>query len=302
MRDSHASQVASSRRAVGRAGTTRRHHWLAVAVLMALVLGIHLGCSTDSPLDVIGTTSAADNTTNQRAINCGGPASGPFVADQGHNGGSAASTTATVSTAGVVGAAPEAVYQSARYGDVTYVFSSLPPGTNYPVRLHFAENVFSSAGKRVFNVLINDKVVLAAYDIFASVGAHQAVVKTFSATADAYGEVHLYFESLINNAQVNGIELVTSSGADAGLDATGDGPTMHSVLLQWTASTTPGVTYDLLRGTVSGGPYTQIQSGVGGTSATDTTVMAGATYYYVARSQNSSGESVNSNEVKEVLP
>jgi hypothetical protein len=88
------------------------------------------------------------------------------------------------------------------------------------------------------------------------------------------------------------------SNADAG-DAAG---TQKSVTLSWAASTTPGVTYNLFRGTISGGPYSQIQSGITSTSATDTTVVAGNIYYYVAESQNSNGESVNSNQVQAVIP
>jgi hypothetical protein len=219
-----------------------------------------------------------------------------------------------VSTASVTGAAPESVYQSERYGDFTYVFASLSPGTTYTVRLHFAEIYFTSAGQRVFNVLLNDQTALSRYDIYADVGAFQATVKTFAVVADSYGKIRMYFESLVNNAQANGIEVIApTSSADAGADgaksdaatsdaAKSDGSAAHSVLLDWTASTTPGVTYDLLRGTVSGGPYTQILSGISTTTTTDTTVAAGATYYYVARSQDSSGQSVNSNEVKAVIP
>ena len=93
--------------------------------------------------------------------------------------------------------------------------------------------------------------------------------------------------------------------AGAGGDAAGatlDGAAMHAVVLTWTASTTPNVTYDLLRSTVSGGPYTQIQNGITAPSATDNSVSSGATYYYVTRSEDSAGQSVDSNEVKATIP
>jgi hypothetical protein len=273
-------------------------------LLLAMSTGAIAGCSSDNPSGgPLGTTTQDDNVTTQRAVNCGGGAAGSFVVDQGYNGGASGTTSALVSTTGVAEAAPEAVYQSQRYGDFTYVFASLTPGATYTVRIHFAEIYFTaagSAGKRVFNVLLNDKVVLAAYDIYADVGALKAVVKTFSVQADSRGKIRIYFESLVDNAATSGIEVVaTSSRSDAGGP---DATTTHSVVLEWVASTAPGVTYDVLRGTVSGGPYTQIQSGIASTATTDTNVTAGATYYYVARSQDLGGQSVNSNEVKAVIP
>lgn len=81
--------------------------------------------------------------------------------------------------------------------------------------------------------------------------------------------------------------------------------TSHWVTLTWTASTSAGVTgYNIYRGTVSGGPYTRINSTpVAGTSYVDSTVAAGQTYYYVARSVTSTGvESVNSNQAQAVVP
>jgi len=76
----------------------------------------------------------------------------------------------------------------------------------------------------------------------------------------------------------------------------------HYVSLAWTPSPTPGVTYDIYRGAMHGGPYTQIQGGAPSASATDTTVMSGATYYYVVRSKNANGESSDSNEVQAGIP
>lgn len=93
----------------------------------------------------------------------------------------------------------------------------------------------------------------------------------------------------------------TGAGGDAAT-STLDGATTHAVVLTWTASTTPDVTYDLLRGTVSGGPYTPIEKGITTPSATDSSVTSGATYYYVTRAEDSAGQSVDSNEVKATIP
>jgi parallel beta-helix repeat protein len=195
---------------------TVRGALLLLAGLTLLALLALAGCSGGSH-DPAASTSQDDSVTTSLAVNCGGPAVGPFVSDQGYNGGLTYSTSSSVDTSGVAHAAPEAVYQTERYGDFTYVFASLQPGTTYTVWLHFAETLFTTKGARVFNVLINDRVVLPGYDIFADVGSDKAAVKSFSTAADSFGEIHVYFESLVNNAKACGIEVVAPI-ADAGND------------------------------------------------------------------------------------
>ena|SRR5215467_7612191 len=65
---------------------------------------------------------------------------------------------------------------------------------------------------------------------------------------------------------------------------------LHVVALNWTASTSTGITgYKLYRGTASGGPYTLIQTLGNVTSAIDNTVLSGQTYYYVITAVSSTG-------------
>lgn len=73
----------------------------------------------------------------------------------------------------------------------------------------------------------------------------------------------------------------------------------HSVALTCTASTSPtAVGYNFYRGTVSGGPYTKLNTvSVAPCAFNDTTGVAGTKYFYVATALDSSGsESPNSNE------
>jgi hypothetical protein len=76
----------------------------------------------------------------------------------------------------------------------------------------------------------------------------------------------------------------------------------HAVALTWTPSASTGVTYDVYRGTVTGGPYILLVSGVTGNSYTDTNVQSGSTYYYVTTAATSGGQSSYSNEVQAVIP
>ncbi len=78
----------------------------------------------------------------------------------------------------------------------------------------------------------------------------------------------------------------------------------YHVALSWDASTSPDITgYNVYRGTVSGGPYTEIASHVVDTTYTDTTVAEDKTYYYVTTAVNSTNEqSGYSNQVKVEVP
>jgi putative Ig domain-containing protein len=104
---------------------------------------------------------------------------------------------------------------------------------------------------------------------------------------------------------------VTDSGspatsASANLSITvASGGSSYSVLLNWTASPSPGVTgYNVYRSLTSGTGYVKINSSaVGGLSYTDSTVSNSTTYYYVTTSVDSGGdESTYSEEVKMIIP
>jgi hypothetical protein len=87
-----------------------------------------------------------------------------------------------------------------------------------------------------------------------------------------------------------------------GVPLTGAG--VPSVSLSWNPSTSGVTGYNVYRGTVSGGPYSKLNSSMDpGTRFVDTSVVPGDTYYYVTTAVNSSGqESGYSNEVKVVIP
>ena len=67
------------------------------------------------------------------------------------------------------------------------------------------------------------------------------------------------------------------------------------VNLNWTVSQY-AATYNVLRATKTGGPYTTIATGIVPTSYADTTAKNGTTYYYVVQSVNNIATSGNSNE------
>ena len=96
----------------------------------------------------------------------------------------------------------------------------------------------------------------------------------------------------------------TNSPASVTLSGTGVQPVSHSVTLTWTASTSAVSGYNVYRSTVSGGPYTKLNSSlIAATTYTDSTVQASTTYFYVVTSVDSSNvESANSTEVSVTVP
>ena len=152
----------------------------------------------------------APDTTAATRINCGSnTAVSPFAADQYGSGGTQHSVTNAITISGIANPAPQAVYQSERYGNVTYTMPSLVAAAKYTVRLHFAELFQTASGKRVFNVAINGTTVLTNFDIFATAGTNfKAVVQSFTATANSSGQIVIKLTTVTDNATIEGIEII----------------------------------------------------------------------------------------------
>ena len=136
----------------------------------------------------------------------------PFTADKFFTNGGAKTSTAPVKTSGISNAAPMQIYQTYRLGGgFTYTIPGLTAGGGYIVRLHFAENYWTAAGKRLFNVAINGATALANFDIFAAAGGSNiAVVKDLPATANANGAIVIVFSAgAADLPKVNGIEILS---------------------------------------------------------------------------------------------
>ena len=143
-------------------------------------------------------------------ISAGGPATGTWAADEDFTGGAIAAVTNAISTTGVTNPAPQSVYQHNRYGNFTYTIPGFTAGTSYTIRLHFAEEYWTTAGSRTFNVSIDGTQVLTNFDIFATAGAEfKAVVEQFTVVAPTSGTLTIQFTTVKDNAQVNGIEILS---------------------------------------------------------------------------------------------
>jgi hypothetical protein len=106
-------------------------------------------------------------------------------------------------------------------------------------------------------------------------------------------------------ASVTGNVSVVSNATNSPTNEALSGTGIHAVNLSWNASSSQDVAgYNVYRGSVSGGPYTEQNSSLDTQTAyTDANVQAGQTYYYVTTAVDSSGnESAYSNEVQAVVP
>ena len=279
-------------------------------ILLCCVIGLVIASPLFNPSF---TAHAAGNVQ----INAGGPAVSPFVADTDFTGGATASVTHAIDTSKVTNPAPVAVYQSNHYGNFTYTIPGLTASVSYTVRLHFAEEYWTAAGSRIFNVSINGTQVLTNFDIFAtSGGEYIAVVEQFTATASTTGTVTIQFATVKDNAQVNGIEVLggtsttptpTSTSTPTPTPTTSGGapptPTseeLHagydsSITMTWPAS--PGATsYRIYRSTTSGAEGNTPYATTTATSYKDANLSSTPIYFYELSAVNSFGESARTPE------
>ncbi|BCU78411.1 hypothetical protein llg_31260 [Luteolibacter sp. LG18] len=214
-------------------------------------------------------------------VNSGGTAVAPFTADASFSGGSTYSTAAAINTGGVAGAAPQAVYQTERFGNFTYTLGSLGAGTTCTVRLHFAEIYHSAVGSRRFNVSINGTQVLANFDIFAAAGGKNiAIVREFAAVANASGQIVIQFANgAADQAKSSAFEVLSTP--------IGTAPVIlaqpQSVIANAGASATLAATF----GSTSSAPTYQWSRSADGLTFTDVAGATGPSLTLTASAANS---------------
>jgi len=145
----------------------------------------------------------------------------PYSADGYYSGGSTYATSNAIATSGVSDPAPMSVYQSERNaggtGAFTYTVPNLVPSASYTVRLHFAETYWTGSGQREFDAFINGQQVLNNFDIYATAGGpNKAIVEAFSTAADGNGQITIAFTTIIDNAKIDGIEVLANVAINSG--------------------------------------------------------------------------------------
>ena len=261
-----------------------------------------------TPANVSPTSAAVPATTLATAapfalrINAAGPAyvdgaGNSWAADTGFNAGSTANYG---SGQAITGTSDPTLYRTERWDaagapELSYAFTV--PNGSYLVRLHFAEN-YSGAfgvGRRVFSVQAEGQTVLSNVDIYAAVGGHAALVRSFNALV-ADGQLNLTFVHGVENPLVNAIEVIAQGVADTTApSATGTliagVASATQVNLNWGAATdNVAVTgYEIERCSGSACTGFALLANVSGTSFVNSPVLASTDYGYRVRARDAAG-------------
>ena len=141
----------------------------------------------------------------------------------------------------------------------------------------------------------SSEYAITGLNLPVTIPAGQSVPVTIQFTPNSSGTAPAKVGFISNAANSPAIEQVTGTGVAAG---------SHTVDLSWNSGGGNPVGYNVYRGTTSGGPYAQINSGLDGSNNySDDSVASGTTYYYVATEVNAEGqESAYSNVAKAVIP
>jgi len=129
--------------------------------------------------------------------------------------------------------APNEIFGPNRYSP-NYAYAAqlqwnfpLSSGT-YQVNLFFAETPYAggvkAAGARVFGIKMENTTVLSNFDIYATAGMN-AVKKTFTVSVTD-GNLDMDFVRATGNPQVNGIEIIRTSGSGSRIAASDDDTTV----------------------------------------------------------------------------
>jgi regulation of enolase protein 1 (concanavalin A-like superfamily) len=99
------------------------------------------------------------------------------------------------------------LYLSERFNTSDLIYSYFVPNATYNVTLKFAEIFFSSAGQRVFNILINGTPVASNFDIVAQAGgALRAVDRTFPVTV-TNGQITILLQKVTSSPKISAIQI-----------------------------------------------------------------------------------------------
>jgi hypothetical protein len=172
---------------------------------------------TTFTLTVTGTTTPT--LTNVIRINAGGPAmsfgSEAWVADQYFTGGIVGATSTAIGNT-----TQDALYQTERFGNFQYRIPVTTAGT-YAVDLHFTEIWWTSAGRRVFNVNVeNGQFVRNNLDVFQAYGTFNAGVIRADNINVTDGFIDISFVTVADNATIAGIAVSRYSTGGAARMAT----------------------------------------------------------------------------------
>lgn len=133
--------------------------------------------------------------------------------------GYSAGTSTNSSTAWISNTMAPGIYQYERYARSFSYNLSVPNGV-YVVNLRFAETDFNSTGERVFNVTLNGQLVLSNFDILAQAGCADCALDRAFTVQVTNGTITIALSAIVNNAKIDGIEIIQESAASQPVSTT----------------------------------------------------------------------------------
>jgi hypothetical protein len=140
---------------------------------------------------------------------------------------------ANSTSAGIVGTLDSTLYQSEHYsmsGNLTYQFP-VPNGT-YTVTLKFAEIYYDSAGRRLFDIVINGAAACTRVDIFAFAGGANKALDIACLANVSTGQLTITLAAVVGFPKINAIEITQGGFTPIRINA-GGGPFTDSHGRAW---------------------------------------------------------------------
>src|SRR5437899_1532199 len=152
----------------------------------------------------------------------------------------------------------------------------------------------------------NSSVSISQINVSASGFTARGLTAPLTLAAGQTASFSVVFASTTAGTATGNVSLVSNAtnSPTIALSASGVQPIPLARTLSWNPSLSAVVSYNIYRGTQSGGSYQKLNSSsVSTTTYTDNSVLAGQTYFYVVTAVDSRNvESVHSNEVSTTIP
>src|SRR3989449_823911 len=152
----------------------------------------------------------------------------------------------------------------------------------------------------------NSSVSISQINVSGSGFSASGLTAPLTLAAGQTASFSVVFASTTAGSAIGNISLVSNAtnSPTIALSASGVQPIPLARTLSWNPSLSAVVSYNIYRGTQSGGSYQKLNSSpVSTTTYTDNSVLAGQTYFYVVTAVDSRNmESVHSNEVSATIP
>ena len=166
--------------------------------------------------DTASVTVTAPTPLYAQRVNAGGvsytdSAGRVWSADKSYSSGSWGYLGGSTYSTGdpIANTADDRLYQSERYSNFSYQFDV--PNGRYDVVLHFAEIFWNGTGQRLFDVLIENGLVLDNYDVYQAAGHDVPVALTFPRIQVGDGQLNIRFVTVRDNAKVSAIAVSSSA-------------------------------------------------------------------------------------------